>query len=609
MNLKVGFTMLHQQSRRILAASLLCWVAMLAVWAQVPYGYAPASPTADEMSALGGNKNQFVQGLTCFDPSEDPVLQRLKGKEILGVRCYVRADYQQARQKRSGILASEGRPDNIVRQTYVDLAEGWNDVMFDEPYVIGDQPFFLGLQVYELIGKPYPLVAYAKATVPRSSFICQAKASWEEYTDRGTLLVFALLADDAAQCFDHAAYAQNTTHPQTVAPDQDFTGGLYIHNFSSKPISSVSISMEGEGALEPSAKTITLPTPLEAYASTVVTAQLRAGLTESTTAAWTCRVTHVDGVEAQSARPGITTLFVTKDNFQRVPLVEEFTSQRCVNCPQMAYFLDKAFQQYDGPYIYLSHHSGFRDDSFTSEADRQLTYVFGGYENEYNPAIMYNRAVLEGEDVIVQGIRDMSPTPYLEALTEAAQMPAMAGVDISSSAGSVVVSGRVARDLIEKPLRLSCFLVEDGITTTNYPQLGMDDADAPADLADVFRHNGVILHSFAADPLGDELRVDADGTYSVSFPLVEKEGFGGNSRRLVALVHKVNKDDLRDNQVLNAAELRLTSGISEMENGGLKMEDSAIYDLSGRKMDNRMSVNRKLPKGLYIQNGRKVVVR
>ena len=37
--------------------------------------------------------------------------------------------------------------------------------------------------------------------------------------------------------------------------------------------------------------------------------------------------------------------------------------------------------------------------------------------------------------------------------------------------------------------------------------------------------------------------------------------------------------------------------------------NAAIYDLSGRIIENRKSVNRKLPKGVYIQNGRKFVVK
>ena len=451
-------------------------------------------------------------------------------------------------------------------------------------------------------------MAYAKATVPQSCLVNQGKQKWEEYTDRGTLLIFALLDDDAVAAFDHAAYAQNTTHPQTVAPDQDVAGGLYIHNFTPYPIDNLEIAMQGEGAAEPTYKDIVLPEMLEPYGSTVITAQLRAGTTEGTSVDWTCWVTYLNKALAESARPGVTKLYVTKDNFQRVPIVEEFTSQRCVNCPQMAYFLEKAFEQYDGPYIYLSHHSGFADDVFTSEADRAVVYVFGGYENEYNPAIMYNRAMLEGEDVIVQGIRDMSPTPYLEALGEATQMPAMAEVNISEDNGSVSVSGRVARDLVSQPLYLSCYLVEDGITTDKYPQKGMDDADAPADLKDVFRHNGVILHYYNSDPVGDLLSVEENGTYSVSFPAVEKEGFGGTTRRLVALVHKVNKSNLRDNQVLNAAQLQLTSGIDIQE---LKTRNAAVYDLQGRKLPSLQegAGGRILPKGIYIQNGKKLVIK
>ena len=63
--------------QRSLVALLLFHLA-LPIFPQVPYGYAPANAVTDDLSALGGNKNQFVQGLTKFDPSQDPVLQRLK---------------------------------------------------------------------------------------------------------------------------------------------------------------------------------------------------------------------------------------------------------------------------------------------------------------------------------------------------------------------------------------------------------------------------------------------------------------------------------------------------------------------------------------------------
>ena len=604
--------------RIVIALALFLGVAQLSIencqlsignsaLAQQPYGYAPGldNVNSEELSGLGSGMNKFVQGMTLFDPSEDPVIARMKGKKVVGVRCYLRADYKQAKNKRSAALASTGTVGNIVRTQYADLLQGWNDVLFDEPLVIGDAPIYLGVQAYETIGTSYPLVVYKPAIVPHSCFINIGKTSWEEYTDRGTPLIQALVEDEAAACFERTAYAQNTTHPQTVAPDRDFQGELYVHNFTNEPIENVEIAMLGEGAESPTLRSITLPEPLPAYGSTIVSAKLRAGTTESTTASWSATVTKVNGQEAQAGRPGTTQLYVTYDNFIRTPLIEEFTSQRCINCPQMAYFLEKALQEYEGDYVYVAHHSGFYEDVFTTQPDREILYVFGGYENEYNPAIMYNRAMMEveGKIKIIQGVRDMSPEPYKEALALAADMPAMAEVNIGSENGLVTVSGRVARDLVGKPLYLSCYLIEDGITTDKYPQLGMDDADAPSDLKDVFRHNGVILHYFTTEAIGDLLNTEANGSYSVSYPMVEKTGFGGTARRLVAFVHKVNKDDPYDTYVLNATEMNLDDedGIMIIKNENLKITND-VYDLSGRCVKNS-----QLLKGIYISNGRKIV--
>ena len=609
--------------RRILLSLCLLVLACVATRAQIPYSYAPSSPVPEDLSGLGGNKNEFVQGLVRFDPATDPALARMKGMQILGVRCCLRAAYAQARQKRSAILASLGKPENIVRTFYTDFAEGWNDVLFDEPLTIGDEPIYLGLQVYETIGTPYPLMAYSRATVPQSCLVNLAKKSWEEFTDRGTLLIAALVDEAAAPLIERTAYAQNTTHPQTVAPDADFEGELYIHNFSSVPIQALDVAMLGEGAQQPTVRRISLDAPVGPYESTVITTSLHSGTTEGTAVGWHATVEGVNGETAQAGRPGVSSLYVTFDNFIRMPLVEEFTSQYCINCPQMAYFLEKAFEAYEGPYVYLSHHSGFADDVFTCGPDREIVYVFGGYENEYNPAIMYNRAMMEGESKIVQGIRDMSPAPYAEALAIAAAMPAMAEVEVvSATENGVHVKGRVARDLRESELYLSCYLVEDGISPQVYPQKGLTgDPDAPADLLDVFRHNGVILHHYTANAAGDRLEIAHDGTFDITFPAAEGvKGFGGTGRRIVAIVHPIVKDNLRANTVLNATQAYLTTGIGDVnDNGNDNVNvngngNGNVYDLSGRKVRVReggVAASGRVPfkKGIYIVGRKKVVVR
>ena len=63
--------------------------------------------------------------------------------------------------------------------------------------------------------------------------------------------------------------------------------------------------------------------------------------------------------------------------------------------------------------------------------------------------------------------------------------------------------------------------------------------------------------------------------------------------------------------ILNFGDDDATTGIVSMDDGKLIMDNEAgaVYDLQGRKIDNRKSVNRKLPKGLYIYKGKKTVVK
>jgi hypothetical protein len=122
----------------------------------------------------------------------------------------------------------------------------------------------------------------------------------------------------------------------------------------------------------------------------------------------------------------------------------------------------------------------------------------------------------------------------------------------------------------------------------------------PADLKEVFRHNGVILHHFNTQPAGDLLTVSATGAYDVYFPAVEREGFGGTERRIVAFVHRMNTAELRDNEVLNAAQIYLTQ--TPVETPRSIVRPTTLFDLGGRPV-----APRNLRSGIYLQGGRKVV--
>ena len=65
--------------------------------------------------------------------------------------------------------------------------------------------------------------------------------------------------------------------------------------------------------------------------------------------------------------------------------------------------------------------------------------------------------------------------------------------------------------------------------------------------------------------------------------------------------------DLEGNEIPLSIGLNEVNGIYQVEDGLLTNDN--VYDLSGRIIVNRKSVNRKLPKGLYIVNGKKQVIK
>lgn len=542
----------------------------------VLYGPGPAGTPADDIrSAVGSGENAYFAALVGMDPATDPVMQRLKGQKIIGVRCYMRAAYKQKSQKRSYVMACQGTPDNVAAQQYVNFTEGWNEVMFDEPVVIGDDKTYVGLQVYETIGTPYPLCAYKPVSVPGGCFTNLGRKGWEESTGRGTLLIQAILAPEAAPLLERTAYAQITGFPLSLEPAKPFACQLYLKNHSGQPVTTAEIETLGKGDTTPHTLTVSLDTPLAPYDGRMIAADVVSGSEEGVAQDIALDVVSLDGQPAQPAMTGVSQLYVTSDVFVRIPVVEEFTGLRCPNCPFMAYYLDMAMEEYGAPHIYVSHHAGFQDDVLTKPCDKELIFLFGpeygpDYKWAYNPAVMYDRTILPGTALPVYGASEASHEGYLASIRQAASIPALAQVlvDVERTADGQVscrVHGRVHHDLAtDESLRISTYLIEDGLGTDRYPQLGLDDIEgAPADLLERFKHNGVIRHVFNTDAAGDQLRPETDATFSIDYPAVAAAAdWKWENCQVVALIHRIDRDNLAANAILNAGSNRLNDYVT-----------------------------------------------
>lgn len=588
----------------------------------VHYGYAPDNLSADVIKAQGTGENAYICGMICLDPEVDPVVKRLKGVQVKGVRCYLRADYQQKRQKYSHVMYAQGSVDAEPTKTLCNFKEGWNEILFDTPVTIGDEKLFIGYQVYELLGTPYPLVSYAKASVPGGYWVNSKREGWVEYSDRGTLFIQAILDDSAAPLLENCVYAQPVAAPLSVAPSSEFDAEVYVHNRSAKAVNKITVEAMGKGDAASRTHEVALDVPIAGYTAQLVGMKLHAGSETGTNQPLQLTVTKVDDQEAQPSAPGTIHLYVTEDVFVRIPLVEEFTSQACTNCPYMIYYLDQAMEEYDGDLLYVTHHSGFKNDAFTKPMDQEVLYLFGS-EYTYNPAVMYDRRVINNELAPVNGAKEAKSDPYMEAIVQAASHPAMARVDVEvtdeNGKLACTVSGRVSKEMIAtgEQFYLSAYLVEDGISTKEYPQLGFDAEDAPADLEEKFRHNGVKRHVFNVKGIGDALTFNETNEFSVSYDAIELDkSWNLQNCKVIAFVHPVNKDDMFANVVLNAGSCNLDALVSGVDavssdasehirflldgektlKSNLPLTQWAVYTLSGASV----SKNQPLDAGVYV---------
>ncbi len=235
----------------------------------------------------------------------------------------------------------------------------------------------------------------------------------------------------------------------------------------------------------------------------------------------------------------------------------------------MAYYMEIAREKVGLPHVFVSHHSGFAYDRFTQQVDKDLEYLFFGPSS--NPQATYDRTVLPGKKQIMVGTSVAEWDQYVDLITQAYNLPAYATINIKHSKNAdgkleVNVSGRVKKGDVSDDgnIYLSAYVVEDNISRAGFPQAGVDydvDITSPSDLKEKYLHQGVIRKNLCTVDLGDKLTIDDEGMFSVTYePATIDAGWDQDNTHVVAFIHRINKDNMLDNYVLNAADSPSLSG-------------------------------------------------
>ena len=300
------------------------------------------------------------------------------------------------------------------------------------------------------------------------------------------------------------------------------------------------------------------------------------------------KITKVNGEDNASADVAATgQIGVSTTAYNRNVVVEEFTTEKCGNCPRVAGFLHTALETADLTRTFaVCHHSAFGTDWLTQPCDEDLTTLFNDAGYTYAPAMMFNRQPIfdsqyasgEKDNVVIPGSA-AEITSYINA-----QLAELSNVGLTINAEpnadttqvTLTVSGTCNNAYDKTKGLLTVYMTEDSIKAMNQSGGGKN-----------YYQMHVIRYYNSS--WGDAIEWKDDNTFTKTYTININKAYVKNQLKFVAFVNKHNANDVLDNQVENSIGVSLigsTTGINNVYTSAEASNDTVVarYNEAGQRI-------------------------
>lgn len=265
--------------------------------------------------------------------------------------------------------------------------------------------------------------------------------------------------------------------------------------------------------------------------------------------------------------------------WERRVLIEEFTTEKCGNCPRAINTLKQCESAgYGDRMNIVAHHSGYNTDWLTQSEDEEYIWFYDptGENGTFAPAVMLDRTVLENQRFPVNSIGYFDS--FEPMLINSLAIPAF--VDLSLQTALVDCIINVSVDVKSMPIfeavsanpRLSVYVIEDNIL--HHDQAGIT--------SDTFTHSHV-FRKCATDVFGSPINI-IDNKAHVDLSLPCEPEWQLDNISVVAFVHDHNLADIDNCRVYNSVSAALNSSgikLTDMDSTG----SSEYFSLTGVRID------------------------
>lgn len=249
------------------------------------------------------------------------------------------------------------------------VAKGWNTIGFDHPYAISDQTE--GLYIGYSYHQKGNTVALSVVDTPQSNALfvqLGTEAEWQDRSSEGALAVEAYVYGDQLPKYNLTLTSLDLSRAYIV-DNGTIAVSAQVRNNGSETITGFDAVCRVDNLDETYTAHINERIP---YGETH---QVEFSITPAISSATpsnrklTVTIDHLtEGADIDMRDNTLSAPFeVVAHDFTRNVLLEEFTTEKCPNCPRVAGFLHKALQdeRIAGRAIALCHHSGYYTDWLT----------------------------------------------------------------------------------------------------------------------------------------------------------------------------------------------------------------------------------------------------
>lgn len=470
----------------------------------------------------------------------------------------------------------------LSTDTIATPAKGWNTVSLTKPVDITSDMQTL------YVGYSYHQKSTAKAmSCPKtpepdySCFIRSGNDEWKDYSNDYTVSVEALVYGDKLPKYDLTLSALDVQQDYVVD-----NGNL---EFTMKVFNNATVTINGFDAVctvdgSDDKYTVHCDSSIAYNESKTITMTVSpTAIQTMDPATRTLTVTLTNFTEGEDEIPSDNTLSgtfnVTLHSFVRNVLLEEFTTEKCTNCPRVASYVHDAMNEpeFQGRLNTMENHAGYYTDSFTATFHNDWTWLF---DNLYAPAVLYDRHAEDGESTAVT-----CPNSKLELFegirkrlreTAFVSLKVTADVDGENQKINVKVTGSRAKENFTKnPARITVVLTETNLAAISQAGAGGD-----------YTHYNVGRRVNSI--WGDVLEWNGDDyTYECSIPYTQN--YVLDNLGVLAFIHDYDPDDKTKCDVANSAAITSAEFTGKATaifapKASVNETQAQYFDLQGRKL-------------------------